>query len=125
MTDPLLVEHETAIFNLILVVSTSRHPLQLLSAAVEDADDVAAIGFGQRSELLLQWVHPRTIQHAIRAIVHHAMASVVDEEESVTTLLERFIDLGAGLVDRNLKLLVARIFQKFDLRLKKFELEQA
>ena len=128
LSDPLLlVDHEAFIFDR-LRVEASRLlvcKLELLSTAVKDGNYVAAISFGDASEHLLERVHAGAVEYAVRAIVHHAMASIVYEKKRALTLLIVVKDIGTGGVNRNFDLLIAWVLQHFDLLLSKLELQQA
>ena len=125
LTDPLLFVDQEALILDRLRVEASRlriGMLELLSTAVEHSNYVAAICLGDASEHLLERVHAGAVEYAVCAIVHHAMASIVYEEKRALTLLIVVKDIGAGGVNRNFDLLIARILQHFNLLLSKLEL---
>ena len=110
---------------LLVEASRRRRLLELLSAAIEDGDHVAAIRLRHAPQHLLERVHALAVQHAVRAIVHHAVPGVIDEKKRTAALLVVLIDACAGLVNGYLELLVVRVFQNLDLAPEELEFEKA
>lgn len=97
---------------------------QLLATAIKDSDHVAAILFSDGAQLLLERVHARPINHAVRRVVHHAMPSIVHEQKSVPVVLVLLLEnLSVALINRLLDIPVRRVPQDFDLTV--FELKTA
>ena len=122
----LLVDQEALLLDRLLVeASRRRRLLELLSAAIEDGDDVAAIRLRHAPQHLLERIHALAVQHAVRAIVHHAVPGVIDEKKRTAARLVVLIDACAGLVNGYLELLVVRVFQNVDLAPEELEFEKA
>ena len=125
LANPLLfVDQEAFLLNGLRVESSRRlRLLQLLAAAVEDGDHVATICLRHTSQHLLQRVHTLTVQHTVRAVVHHTVAGVIDKQERVSAFLVVVVDVGASLINSDLELLVVRVLQNFYLAPAVLELE--
>ena len=122
----LLVDQEAFLLDRLLIeASRRRRLLELLSAAIEDGDDVAAIRLRHAPQHLLERIHALAVQHAVRAIVHHAVPGVIDEKKRTAARLVVLIDACAGLVNGYLELLVVRVFQNLDLAPEELEFEKA
>ena len=128
LPDPLLLVDQQALILDRLRIEAPRlrvRKLELLSTAVEHGNYVAAVGLGDASEHFLERVHAGAVEHAVGAIVHHAMTGIVNEKERALTLLIIGKDIGTGRVNRDFDLLVAGVLEHFDLLLAELELEQA
>ena len=123
LSNPLLfIDQEAFLLNCLRVEASRRRLLQLLPTAIKDGNNIAAVRLRHASQHLLEGVHALAIQHAVRAIVHHTVPSIIYEKKRVAALLIVLIDTRTGLINGNLELLVIRIFQNFDLTFAVLEL---
>ena len=100
-------------------------PSDLLSAAVENRDHVASLSLGKAPEHLLQRVHLCLIEHAVCAVVHHAVPCVIDEKQCIGSCLVIPENVHASLVDSSIELGVLGILQNLNLRLLEIQLAEA